>query len=1119
MTRSSGSVKPKACLALTLLGGFDARGRSGSPLVFSTKKARALLAHLALPLGRAHPREKLATLLWGDMPDAQSRGNLRQALSRIQKAFAGANVPAIRFEGDTIALDPSTVEVDVAAFERLLADGRPGALEQAVERYRGDLLEGLALREHAFDEWLNSERERLHELATKALGRLLAHQSTTEADEQTLRTARRLLELDPLEEAAHRLVMRLHWRHGRRAAALRQYQLCVDLLERELRAEPEAETRQLYQEILRSRVRRLDQVESPGPVADVETTVAPPQSPAAAEPAMPLVGREDEAAKFRALLDEVRAGEPRVIALIGEAGVGKSRLLDELAALAARRGLRVLSARSYESEQVLPFGPWVDALRSGGVVDDHEVLRELSPALRTELARLLPELGDGQRTGALGTNPLRVFTAFARLIAVAGARRPLVIVLDDFHWADEMSVRLLAFLGRRLGGSATLLAVSVRAEGLPDTPLLRRTLDELSNEALLARTEVRPLSQPDTLRLVRQAAAPEASTETAERLAAQAWRLGEGNPFVVLEAVRVWCAQGAPVLDGLSLPERVRRSIVDRLERFDDRTGQLVSVAAVIGRDFDVGLLLQASGLGDREAVAGFESLLRNGILARDGERLRFRHERVRDAAAGRLSAPRRALIHRQIAESLERLSPSDHPPHLELGRHYRDGEVWDKALAHFRMAARLAAARSAYEEAVASYSEALDVCRQASSRREIDVARVDVQVELGSALHAVGDVERALDHYRSAEAGAVALGDRGRAAWIIAAMSYAHTSLGQHRTAIEHARRALQVPGGGADNPALRIWVQQSLVRTAYAVGDYQAAVSVARATLDTLADHPADEPFGPALLTPVVPSVGVRGLLALALSSRGQFNDALAEGAETVRIAEKVNRSPELAWASYCLGRTVLERGYADQAVEYLERALALTREWEPATPEPRTGLHPLADVTGATLALAHAATGQLASAINLAAASVNAMSSKQLCCVRVLEIQGGVLLAAQRFDEATSVASVALETARARGERAHEAWALRLLADIARRQQPGSVEPAVGHFDSALALADQLELRPLRAQCRLERAETLYHAGRHDQIEQSLGLAIEDFRAMEMTGWLRRAEALEEALTART
>ena len=1108
-------MKPKACLVLTLFGGFDARARSGSPLVLPARKAQGLLAYLALPLGRAHPREKLAALLWGDMPDAQARGNLRQALSRIQKAWAGAAVPGMLFRGDTIALDPSAVEVDVGAFERLLADGRPGALEQAVERYRGDLLEGLALPERAFDEWLTAERERLHELAIKALGRLLAHQSTTETDDQALRTARRLLELDPLEEAVHRLVMRLHSQHGRRAAALRQYQICLDLLERELRAEPEAETRQLHQEILRSRPQRLDRVASPGPVADVETREAPSRVPGAIEPGTPLVGREEEAARVHALLDEVGAGESRVVALVGEAGIGKSRLLEELAALATRRRLRVLSARSYESEQVLPLGPWVDALRAGGVVDDHEVLRELSPALRTDLAHLFLELGDGQRAGALRTNPLRVFTAFARLIAVAGARRPLAIVLDDFHWADEMSVRLLAFLARRLGDSATLLAVSVRSEGLADTPLLRRTLDELSNEAHLARTEVRPLSQAETLRLVRQVTAPDVSAEALERVAVQAWRLAEGNPFVVLEAVRVWCTEGAPALDGLSLPERVRRSIVDRLERLDDRATQLVSVAAVIGRDFDVGLLLQASGLDDHEAVAGFESLMRNGILRRDGERLRFRHERVRDAAAGLLSAPRRALIHRQIAESLEALSASDHPPHLELGRHYRDGEVWGKALAHFRTAARLAAARSAYGDAVACYSEALDVLRQSSSRHEIDVARVDVRVELGSALHAVGDVERALDHYRSAEVEAAALDDPERVAWIVAAMSYAHTSLGQHRTAIELAHRALAAPAGGADNPALWIWVQQSLVRTAYAAGDYQVAISVARATLDTLAGYPADEPFGPALLAPVVPSVGVRGFLALALSARGQFNEALAEGAEAVRVAEKVNRSSELAWASYCLGRTVLEQGNADQAVEYLERALALTREWEPATREPHTGLRPLADFAAATLGLAHATTGQLASAISLAAAGVSATSSRRFCFAQLLEIQGCVLLAAQRLDEAASVATTALETARARGERGHEACALRLLGEIARRRQPEAVEPAVDHFDNALALADQLEMRPLRAWCCLERAETLYHAGRRDEVGQSLGPAIDDFRAMEMKVGLRRAEALEEAL----
>ncbi len=185
-------------LVLTLLGGFDAHAGSGSALAFPTKKARALLAYLAMPLGRAHPREKLAALLWGDMPDAQARGNLRKTLSRIQKA-GGAAVRGLLCRGDTVALDPSAVEVDAGAFELLVRDDRPGALEQAVERYRGDLLEGLTLPERTFDEWLISERERLHELAVKALGRLLTHQSATGADDQALRTARRLLELDPFD--------------------------------------------------------------------------------------------------------------------------------------------------------------------------------------------------------------------------------------------------------------------------------------------------------------------------------------------------------------------------------------------------------------------------------------------------------------------------------------------------------------------------------------------------------------------------------------------------------------------------------------------------------------------------------------------------------------------------------------------------------------------------------------------------------------------------------------------------------------------------------------------------------------------------------------------------------
>jgi len=416
----------------------------------------------------------------------------------------------------------------------------------------------------------------------------------------------------------------------------------------------------------------------------------------------------------------------------------------------------------------------------------------------------------------------------------------------------------------------------------------------------------------------------------------------------------------------------------------------------------------------------------------------------------------------------------------------------------------------------MACYSEALDVSRQLSSPRGADVAIVDVQLELGSVLHNCGDIERALDHYRDAEAEAAALGDPERVAWAVAAMSYAHTSVGQHRTATELAHRALAIPPGGADEPALWIWVQHNLVRTAYATGDYQACVSVARAALDPLAAYPPDEPPGPALLTPIIPFIGIRGLLALALSALGQFNDALAEGAEAVRIAEKVNRSPELAWANYCLGRAALEQGNAEQAIEYLERAFALTREWELATRGPRTGPRLLADFTAATLGLAHAATGRLASANSLVAA-VTAANARQFCFVRLLDIQGSVLLAAQRFDEAASIATAALEAARAQRERGHEAWALRLLGEVAGRRRPGSVDTALGFFDKAFALADRLQMRPLLARCRLERAEVLYHAGRHDEAGQSLALAIDGFRSMEMRAWLRRAEALGEALDA--
>ena len=311
-----------AHLELKLLGGFEARVHAGAAMVLPTKKAQALLGYLALPLGQSHPREKLATLLWGDMQHVQARGNLRNALSRIRKILPRAARASLVVDGASVSLDPSGVDVDVAQFERLLAEGSMGALEQIAVLYRGDLLAGLVLSERPFEDWLMAERERLHELAIQGLGRLFAYQQHAGDHEVAVQTGLRLLALDALQEPVHRALMSLYAGLGRRHAALRQYQLCLDTLKRELNAPPEAETTHLYHEILRTPPGRA---EKPGPASGAAArSAAPPTNlPASSSE---LIGRE---AETRDVVDLVT--RHRLVTLTGAGGIGKTRLGVEVA--------------------------------------------------------------------------------------------------------------------------------------------------------------------------------------------------------------------------------------------------------------------------------------------------------------------------------------------------------------------------------------------------------------------------------------------------------------------------------------------------------------------------------------------------------------------------------------------------------------------------------------------------------------------------------------------------------------------------------------------------------------------------------------------------------------------
>ncbi len=267
-----------ASLELLLLGGFQARA-GGHEADIPGRKERALLAFLAIPPGERRSRDKLAGLLWSDRADGQARDSLKQAVFKLRKALDGVRPPPIRVDREFVSLDQAAVAVDVAEFEQLVGAGTPEAIGRATALYRGDLLDGLDVRDSAFDEWLLIERQRLRALARDGLARLLDLHLASGAHDQAAAVARRLLGLDPLREAAHRALMQIYAEQGQTALALKQYQLCRDALQGEVGVKPEAETERLYRSIQEKRTAARRTLEySAGERVAAETSPQPDAS-------------------------------------------------------------------------------------------------------------------------------------------------------------------------------------------------------------------------------------------------------------------------------------------------------------------------------------------------------------------------------------------------------------------------------------------------------------------------------------------------------------------------------------------------------------------------------------------------------------------------------------------------------------------------------------------------------------------------------------------------------------------------------------------------------------------------------------------------------------------------
>jgi tetratricopeptide (TPR) repeat protein len=586
--------------------------------------------------------------------------------------------------------------------------------------------------------------------------------------------------------------------------------------------------------------------------------------------------------------------------------------------------------------------------------EDRVWFATLPLAIRRELGRLLPEFRSEDMESAAPPDYLQLFEGVALLLEHLTQKQPTILILEDLHWADEMSVRLLAFIGRRLGTWRLLLMVTMREEHLVDAPMLQRTLDELEHEPHVATVALGPLSRRDTTTLV-EALAREGTDEAAvASLSEQVWRASEGNPFVVVEAMRS-AAYGAlsPGLEALPLPDRVGAIIGRQLDRLDERSRELVALASVMGREFEFALLQQVSGLEEEEAAWGVEQLTRRRVLHSVGERLDFTHDRVREVAYGRILAPRRRALHRRVAEALATLHVDLELHHLALGLHYAEGEDWTRAVVHLRRAGLTAIERSANREALACFERALAALAHLPETRESAELTIDIHLDLRNALRQLGERARMGEHLHEAEVLARTLGDQRRLARIATFRADERLITGDYNEAVRLGQGALSIARTLGDR-SIEMVAMFSLGRTHAARGEFSDAASWFEQNAALEGDL-RYERFG---TTSIVSAVS-GALLAGALCQLGRFEEAIGHAEVAVRIAEAADHPYTLYNGLFELGLAHVGRGDLTRATRALERSLELCRTWQIAVGT---------TIVAAALGAAYALAGRVADALPL-------------------------------------------------------------------------------------------------------------------------------------------------------
>jgi class 3 adenylate cyclase/tetratricopeptide (TPR) repeat protein len=831
-----------------------------------------------------------------------------------------------------------------------------------------------------------------------------------------------------------------------------------------------------------------------------------------------FVGRQAELEALRQALERAGSSHGQIVAAIGEPGVGKTRLVYEFIRSHHTHDWLVLESSSVSYGKATAYLPVRDMLKAYFQIDDRDDGRKIREKLTGKLLTLDAALGptlpafltlldvpvEDRHWQDLDPTQRRQRTleAIKALLLRESQVQPLLLVFENLHWIDAETQAVLDSLIESLPTARLLLLVNYRPE----------YQHGWGNKTYYTQLRLDPLHPASAEELLQALLGDDPNLVPLKRLLIERT---EGNPFFLEESVRALVETGVLVgergayhlakpLNSLQVPATVHAVLAARIDRLPPDEKRLLQTAAVIGTEVPFTLLKAIGELSEEELRRGLGHLQAAEFLYETSLfpelAYTFKHALTHEVAYGSLLLERRRALHARIVDAIERLYADRLPEQVErLAQHAFRGEVWDKAVAYSRQAGTKAFARSALREAVACFEQALAALTHLPKSRATQEQAIDLRFDLRGALWDLGEIRQMFDYLREAEALAQALDDQPRLGQVSAYMCRYCREIGDHNGAVESGQHALAVAETLGDF-TLQVTATHYLGVAYHTLGDQRRAMGLLRSNVESLAGDLLRERLG---LT-ALPAVLSRHWLARCLAEMGAFPEGSAHAEEALRIAEAVDHPHSLIHGYLAVGFLSLRQRDFFRAIPVLERGLELCRVFNILVWFPETA---------SALGCAYALAGRVAEALPLLeqaeqrGAAMGQMGGQSLRAGYL----GEAYLLAGRMEEAVQRAGRALDLARAYKERGHEAGALRLLGEIAAHQTPPEIEPAEHHYRQALALAEELGMRPLVGHCHLGLGTLYTKMGRREQARTELSAAIEVYRAMEITFWLPQAEAM--------